>query len=111
MELYLHIPYCRQKCRYCDFASYAGQEGTMTAYVDAMLREADAMSPYAKDTPIETVFIGGGTPSILPAHLLKRLLLGLRERFTIPEGIEWSFWCFYGCGALPKEYREPPKDE
>ena len=66
MELYIHIPYCRQKCRYCDFASYAGQEGTMAAYVDALLREADAMAAYAKDTPIQTVFIGGGTPSTPP---------------------------------------------
>ncbi len=90
MELYIHIPYCRQKCRYCDFASYAGQEGTMAAYVDALLREADAMASYARNTPIETVFIGGGTPSILPAHLLKRLLQGLRERFTFPADIEFT---------------------
>ena len=90
MELYIHIPYCRQKCRYCDFASYAGQEATMAAYVDALLREADAMAAYAKDTPIQTVFIGGGTPSTLPAPLLKKLLTGLRERFIIPAGIEFT---------------------
>ncbi len=90
MELYIHIPYCRQKCRYCDFASYAGQEGTMAAYVDAMLREADAMAANAKDTPIKTVFIGGGTPSTLPAELLGKLLTGLHERFHIPAGIEFT---------------------
>ena len=90
MELYIHIPYCRQKCRYCDFASYAGQEGTMAAYVDALLREADAMAAYAKDTPIQTVFIGGGTPSTLPAPLLKKLLTGLHERFFLPAGIEFT---------------------
>ena len=90
MELYIHIPYCRQKCRYCDFASYAGQEGTMPAYVDALLREADAMAPLAKDTPIRTVFIGGGTPSTLPAALLQKLLSGLQERFDIPAGIEFT---------------------
>lgn len=90
MELYIHIPYCRQKCRYCDFASYAGQEGTMAAYVDALLREAAAMATYAKDTPIETVFIGGGTPSTLPAPLLKKLLAGLHERFHMPSGIEFT---------------------
>ncbi len=90
MELYIHIPYCRQKCRYCDFASYAGQEATMAAYVDALLREADAMAAYAKDTPIQTVFIGGGTPSTLPATLLKKLLAGLHERFIIPAGIEFT---------------------
>ena len=90
MELYIHIPYCRQKCRYCDFASYAGQECTMEAYVDALLLEADAMAPYAKDTPIQTVFIGGGTPSTLPAPLLKKLLTGLHERFFLPAGIEFT---------------------
>ena len=90
MELYIHIPYCRQKCRYCDFASYAGQERTMEAYVDALLREADAMAAYAKDTPIQTVFIGGGTPSTLPASLLKKLLTGLHERFILPAGIEFT---------------------
>ena len=90
MELYIHIPYCRQKCRYCDFASYAGQECTMEAYVAALLLEADAMAPYTKDTPIQTVFIGGGTPSTLPAPLLKKLLTGLHERFFLPAGIEFT---------------------
>ncbi len=90
MELYIHLPYCRQKCRYCDFASYAGQEGTMAAYVDALLREADVMAVNAKDTPIQTVFIGGGTPSTLPAPLLKKLLDGLRERFLLPADIEFT---------------------
>ncbi|MBE5809514.1 MAG: radical SAM family heme chaperone HemW [Clostridiales bacterium] len=90
MELYIHIPYCRQKCRYCDFASYSGQEGTMAAYVDALLREADAMTDYAKDEPLQTVFIGGGTPSTLPAELLCKLLTGLHERFNIPAGIEFT---------------------
>ena len=65
MELYIHIPYCRQKCRYCDFASYPGQESTMAAYVDALLCEADAMVSTAQGRPIQTVFIGGGTPSSL----------------------------------------------
>ncbi len=90
MELYIHIPYCRQKCRYCDFASWAGQESTMAAYADALLTEAEAMAPYAKGSPIETVFIGGGTPSILPAELLSRLLEGLHQRFDISAGIEFT---------------------
>ena len=90
MELYIHIPYCRQKCRYCDFASYAGQEGTMAAYVDALLCEADAMAPNAKATPIQTLFIGGGTPSTLPAPLLKKLLDGLHAHFDIPDGVEFT---------------------
>ena len=90
MELYIHIPFCRQKCRYCDFASWSGQESLMGAYVDALLLEAEAMAPNAKSTPIETVFIGGGTPSILPAPLLTRLLHGLRQHYSIPEGVEFT---------------------
>lgn len=87
MELYLHIPYCKQKCRYCDFASWAGREDTMSAYVDAVLAEADAL---ATDAPLQTAFIGGGTPSILPAPLLNRLLGGLRERFRFTPGMEFT---------------------
>lgn len=90
MELYIHIPFCRQKCRYCDFASWSGQESLMAAYVDALLLEAEAMAPNAKSAPIETVFIGGGTPSILPAPLLTRLLHGLRQHYSIPEGVEFT---------------------
>ncbi len=89
MELYIHIPYCRQKCRYCDFASWAGQDSTMDAYVSAVLAEADGLSLY-HGTPMETVFIGGGTPSVLPAEALDRLLRGLRERFHLPDGIEFT---------------------
>ena len=62
----------------------------MAAYVDALLREADAMVSTAQGRPIQTVFIGGGTPSILPAPLLRKLLSGLRERFDIPSGIEFT---------------------
>jgi len=90
MELYIHIPFCRQKCRYCDFASWPGQESLMDAYVDALLLEAEAMAANAKDAPIETVFIGGGTPSILPASLLAQLLTGLREHYNIPAGVEFT---------------------
>lgn len=90
MELYIHIPYCQQKCRYCDFASWAGQEGTMAAYLDALLREADAMASNAAGKQIETVFIGGGTPSTLPPELLRKLLNGLHERFNLPTGIEFT---------------------
>ena len=90
MELYIHIPFCRQKCRYCDFASWSGQEGLIDAYVDALLLEAEAMAPNAIGAPIETAFIGGGTPSILPAPLLTRLLNGLRQHYSIPDGIEFT---------------------
>ena len=89
MELYIHIPYCRQKCRYCDFASYPHQEGTMPRYVDALLTEAAAMAHHAPG-PLETAFIGGGTPSTLPARLLEKLLTGLHAHYAFPAGMEFT---------------------
>ena len=87
MELYLHIPFCARKCRYCDFASYAGRESDMASYVDALLTEA---AEYDVSAPVDTVFIGGGTPSLLPPHLLDRLLTGVHARFNILPGCEFT---------------------
>ena len=90
MELYIHIPYYRQKCRYCDFASYPCQEATMPQYVDALLAEAAAMAEHAAGQPLETAFIGGGTPSILPPVLLEKLLTGLHAHYAFPPGMEFT---------------------
>lgn len=77
MELYVHIPFCRSKCAYCDFASWTGQDDLMPAYVDAVLGEAMRRARETGSPVIDTVYIGGGTPSILPPHLLERLIGGL----------------------------------
>ena len=90
MEIYLHIPFCGSKCRYCDFASWPGQEALMPAYVEAVCAEARAMAEAWPDTQAETVFIGGGTPSILPPELLDRLLDGVLRRFPLAPGAEFT---------------------
>ena len=95
MELYIHLPFCRRKCRYCDFASYAGREGLMHAYVDALLKEAARQSSYyaglyGHPLLMETVFLGGGTPSLLPSEELRRLLAGLRDVFDIVPDAEFT---------------------
>ena len=90
MELYIHIPFCKSKCRYCDFASYAGQEQKMSAYVDALLEEAAVRAAQLQYPQMDTVFIGGGTPSLLPAHLLDRLLSRLKELFPLSPGAEFT---------------------
>ena len=95
MELYIHLPFCRHKCRYCDFASYAGQEGLMHTYIDALLKEAARQSSYyaglyGHPLWIETVFLGGGTPSLLPPKELARLLSGLREFFDLAPDAEFT---------------------
>lgn len=90
MELYIHIPFCKSKCRYCDFASYPGREGCMHDYVDALLKEAHIRSNTLGHPVMETVFLGGGTPSLLPADDLDRLLTGLHDLFTIPSHAEFT---------------------
>lgn len=90
MELYVHIPFCKQKCRYCDFASYAGCEHQMDEYVNSLLYEAENQSNRFHHPEVETVFLGGGTPSLLPSDLLHKLLGGLKELFDFSPDAEFT---------------------
>ena len=73
LGLYLHIPYCFSKCRYCDFYSHPGERGVPEAYVDALVRELDRFAPEAPLQP-DTLYFGGGTPSLLRPEQAKRLI-------------------------------------
>lgn len=84
--LYIHIPFCRSKCVYCDFASFAGIERLMEPYAAALAREIDAAPKLA----VPTVYIGGGTPSYLPAPLMEKLLERITGHFSIEEGAEFT---------------------
>ncbi|MBI4773028.1 MAG: radical SAM family heme chaperone HemW [Deltaproteobacteria bacterium] len=77
--LYVHVPFCRKKCIYCDFASTT-QLGRMTEYVEAVLQEADSHSNLRPQW--DSLYLGGGTASLLPIPLLERLLSGLLRRFS-----------------------------
>ena len=76
VSLYVHIPFCVSKCRYCDFNSYALREQDIDRHIDALLKEAQARIPALNP---QTVFFGGGTPSILSPNQLTRLLDGLNN--------------------------------
>ena len=73
LGLYLHIPYCFSKCRYCDFYSHPGERGVPDAYVDALLRELHRFAPDAPLRP-DTLYFGGGTPSLLTPAQVERLI-------------------------------------
>lgn len=96
-HLYLHVPYCGRKCPYCDFNSIAGRDGEFVAYVDALLTELRRLpaGPYA------TVFIGGGTPSMLPPELLERLCAGIRSHISLTADYEWT--CEANPGSSDRE--------
>ena len=78
-SLYLHVPFCTWVCKYCDFNAYAVLEGLIPPYVDALSREVDAARGELPLGPLETVFIGGGTPSLLTGAQVRQVLDKVRE--------------------------------
>jgi oxygen-independent coproporphyrinogen III oxidase len=87
-HLYLHIPFCKHKCGYCDFNAYAGMDRLMPEYVGALERELAAAREQHPFARLETVYLGGGTPSLLPAELIGRLLRFIRDTFDIAPDAE-----------------------
>jgi len=95
-SLYVHIPFCFHKCHYCDFYSITRQgEDRMARFVDLQLREAEAWhTDRTGPTPSpRTIFFGGGTPSLLPPALMRRLIEGLRQRMDLDGVLEWTCEC------------------
>ena len=108
--LYLHIPFCRHRCAYCDFNTYAGQESLIPAYVDALCREIEFVGLQTTELPnypttelpnypttkltnyqtTETIFFGGGTPSLLEPRHFEKILQTIHEHFNIPSNAETS---------------------
>ena len=70
--LYLHFPFCIQKCRYCDFPSYAGLESRMVPYLEALYREMESYQETEKEYEIGTIFMGGGTPTLFRCGRMRK---------------------------------------
>lgn len=89
LAIYLHIPWCVRKCPYCDFNSHPAQGPIpQRAYIDALLADLEQDLPRVWGRRIDSVFIGGGTPSLLTAEALERLLAGLRARLPVRPDVE-----------------------
>lgn len=86
--LYIHIPFCRQKCLYCDFPSWAGKEGQMQGYVDALTKEIRKRGTEYTDQQVVSVFFGGGTPTTLTIPMLEQLMQAVFESWNIAEDAE-----------------------
>lgn len=86
--LYLHIPFCIRKCRYCDFLSAPADEATRSAYVAALMEEIRRKAPGYREYVVPSVYFGGGTPSLLTGGQIASLLSLLREHFQIQENAE-----------------------
>lgn len=87
LELYIHIPFCIQKCRYCDFLSGPADDASKYRYTKALIREIESL-PEGRESIITTVFFGGGTPSVLPGEWTARILETLKKRFSFAADAE-----------------------
>ena len=88
LALYLHIPYCLHKCGYCDFNSHPENREESTHYVEALLQELKNYSATLKNSSVPTIFVGGGTPTILPPSQLKKILDTVRQSFDLTADCE-----------------------
>ena len=93
--IYAHIPFCQVRCSYCDFSTYAGLEGLIPAYTEALRREIDVVGGGAQAAGLgrveaDSIFLGGGTPSLIPVGQVRAILDSLREAFEVRADAEIS---------------------
>ncbi|MBQ2935209.1 MAG: radical SAM family heme chaperone HemW, partial [Lachnospiraceae bacterium] len=88
LSIYLHIPFCARKCLYCDFLSAPADDVTKARYVESLITEIKAEAPKYEAYEVRTVFIGGGTPSILPAEAIVGIMDTLKEQFCFAKEAE-----------------------
>ncbi len=89
LSLYIHIPWCIRKCPYCDFNSHQAEQNLPEdEYIQALLADLDQDLPYVQGRDIHSLFIGGGTPSLLSARAYETLFRGLKKRLTFAADIE-----------------------
>ena len=87
LGLYVHIPFCRSKCDYCDFYSLAGREDQMDRYQKALLSHIAETAPMAQ-VPVDTIYFGGGTPSLYGEKRLKEILTALKKQLPVDKDAE-----------------------
>jgi len=108
LSLYVHLPWCVRKCPYCDFNSHkAGDAPPKERYINALLRDLAGESERAGDRPVETIFLGGGTPSLFTPNEIQDLLKGVRALLPLLENAEITMEANPGtveCGS-PAGYR------
>ena len=102
MQLYVHIPFCVKKCSYCDFLSFSCDEKTQMEYADALMREIEAYGLECKDYMVDTIYIGGGTPSWLNEDKLVEIMDTIYRNFMVLTDAEVSMECNPGTVTASK---------
>ena len=105
LGIYIHIPFCVKKCNYCDFVSFTCNNNDFSTYTLALINEINYYGKiYGKhgiNRVISTIYMGGGTPSILPPKLLEEIIIALKNNFNIIDDYEFTIEC--NPGTLSKE--------
>ena len=101
LGLYIHIPFCKQKCNYCDFYSLGCQESKIPSYIEALCQHIKREAPLYKDYEIDTVFLGGGTPSLVEPKEFEKLADTIKGSLKITQDAEFSIEA--NPGTLTKE--------
>ena len=93
LELYIHIPFCEKKCNYCDFLSFKAGADTQADYVSQLRKELTVMSSQCANYTVSSVFVGGGTPSLLQASQLEDIISVIRRCYDVTEDAEITIEC------------------
>jgi oxygen-independent coproporphyrinogen-3 oxidase len=102
LGLYLHVPFCRSKCLYCDFCSFPHRpEADLEAYTEALCRDLAARAPQCRNRIVDTVYVGGGTPTVLPPALLTRILNCVHRHYAVAREAEITVECNPVTGSRP----------
>jgi len=90
LALYIHIPFCKSKCQYCDFCSYPNMENFIEKYIDALCIEINSYKEKMKEFCIKTIYIGGGTPSYICEKYIEKIVKCISKNFLIDADIEFT---------------------
>ena len=93
LGIYVHIPFCVRKCFYCDFCSSAASAQTQELYVSALVKDIESSSYVFNDRVIDSIFLGGGTPSCLPARELGKILKTIFNNYSVSDDAEITLEC------------------
>ena len=93
LQLYVHVPFCEKKCHYCDFASWELPAVQQRRWTEVILKELDSRAADAAGRPVDTVFFGGGTPSLLAPEFLERICKRLASLYDLSKVREMSLEC------------------
>ena len=99
--IYIHIPFCKAKCIYCDFYSVAGQDDKIEYLVTSLISDIETCFIDTSNLVFNTIFIGGGTPSLLNAHQMELIITALNNKFDLSNIIEFTIEV--NPGEAPKE--------